>query len=203
MLTTTLISCLNSQMKRLKSSESYTHVHMWVRAMQAAFCLKATSPCILLSWRPDILDQNPITLLNNSTYIPHLPLWPPHTQSMCFSERFWFIPPKGCWRPGASQVLKKIKKKCVKWLSIPIKQITILVYHHHFTSEKERNKRGWGGVRKLSGEETEVDTAGKCLGLCCSPHWAGVSWAGSLDRSQKWKSIYSEWKSTVCSEHIV
>lgn len=54
-----------------------------------------------------------------------------------------------------------------------------------------------------SQEKKQVNTAGKCLELFCSPYLAGASWAGSLDRSQKGKSIYGEWKLTVCSEHIV
>ena len=178
---------------------------MWVRAMQAAFCLKATSPCNLLSGALIFL----LKTLSHCSIIPHtFPIshsdhhTPKHPKHV-FLREVLIYSSKGMLKTWGITGSQKKKKNCVKWLSIPIKWITILVYRHHFTSEKERNKRGWGGVRKLSGEETEVNTAGKCLGLRCSPHWAGVSWAGSLDRSQKWQSIYSEWKLTVCSEHIV
>ena len=175
---------------------------MWVRAMQEAFCLKATSPCILLSGTLIFL----IKALSHRSIIPHtFPIshsdhhTPKHPNYVFLNREVLIYSCKGM--PKTWGIAGYQKKNCIKWLSIPIKQMIILVYHHHFTSEHETNKRGWG-VRKLSGDETEVDTAGKCLELFCSPYLTGVSWAGSLDRSQKWKSIYGDWKLTVSSEHM-
>lgn len=170
--------------------------------MQEAFQLKATSSCILLSGTLIFLIKtlSHCSIIHIYSLSPTLTSTHPNTQATCFSrERFWFIPANRCWRPGASQGLKK--KKTVKWLSSLVKWITILAFLHNFTSENERNKRDWG-VRKLSGEETKVNTAGKCLELFCRPYLAGVSWPGSLDRSQKRKSVYAEWKLAVCSEPV-